>query len=208
MSPRAGISALERVEALIKRSAIFAAADAVPEQDRSCGGRPRDFPPFMWLLYDALLSVYGSGRRVESELGHAVVWSRIRQLVAERFPNDSTMWLGERPMRRHHYLYGRTTYLVRPDILEQIGDTHRQHAADQARELGLLDPHGAGSWTHPDLSRVLYADGKVVTPLFKAQPGTKIVNKSRGRSLIPASNKTPPCTGKAPAKPPGAASTS
>ena len=55
----------------------------------------------------------------------------------------------------------------------------------QARELGLLDPDGAGSWTHPDLSRTLYADGKVVTPLFKAQPGTKIVNKSTGEVRYP-----------------------
>ncbi|MGZ4804946.1 MAG: hypothetical protein ACXV5U_01060 [Ilumatobacteraceae bacterium] len=53
-------------------------------------------------------------------------------------------------------------------------------AADQARSLGLLDPDGAGSWTHPDLGRVLYADGKVITPLFKAKPGDTKINRQTG----------------------------
>jgi len=184
-SRRVGVSALERVEALITNPALYAAATAVPERQPGEGGRPRQFPVFMWLLFDALLSVYGSGRRVESELAHPVVWSRIREVVADQFPNDPSMWVGDRPMRRHHYLYGRTTYLTQPEILDEIADIHRTYAAQQARGVGLLDPDGAGSWTHPELSRVMYADGKVVTPLFKAQPGTKIVNKTTGEVRYP-----------------------
>ncbi len=44
----------------------------------------------------------------------------------------------------------------------------------------LLDPEGPGSWTHPDLSRLIYADGKVVTALFKGKAGDKRVNKETG----------------------------
>ncbi|MGD9999889.1 MAG: hypothetical protein AB7L17_21620 [Ilumatobacteraceae bacterium] len=88
-------------------------------------------------------------------------------------------------MRRHHYLYGRTRYLTHPAILDQISELHRQFAADQARQIGLLDPNGAGSWTHPDPSRVIHADGKVITPLFKAQPGDRIVNKTTGEVHYP-----------------------
>src|SRR5713226_7615733 len=83
-------------------------------------------------------------------------------------------------MRRYHYLYARTTYLARPDILAALGTRHRELAAAQAREVGLLDPDGPGSWTHPDLSRMLHADGKVVTPLFKARPGDTRVDKTTG----------------------------
>jgi hypothetical protein len=48
-----------------------------------------------------------------------------------------------------------------------------------------LDPDGPGSWTHPDLSRMLYADGKVVTPLFRAKPGDKQVDKTTGEIHYP-----------------------
>lgn len=67
---RVGISALERLEVLIGNPALYAFGDTVPAQRKSDGGRPRHYPPYMWVLYDALLSVYGSGRRVESELAH------------------------------------------------------------------------------------------------------------------------------------------
>jgi hypothetical protein len=83
-------------------------------------------------------------------------------------------------MRRHHYLYGRARYLTTPDVLDRLGEIHRACAVDQARQLGLLDPDGPGSWTHPDLSRMFYADGKVVTPLYKAKPGDTRLDRATG----------------------------
>src|SRR5439155_11212764 len=106
-----------------------------------------------------------------------------RRLVRARFPHDPGRWLPERSMRRHHYLYGRTRYLSDPEILEALGARHRRRAAEQAREIGLLDPDGPGSWTHPDLSRMLHADGKVITPLFKAQPGDRRLDRTTGELL-------------------------
>jgi hypothetical protein len=50
----------------------------------------------------------------------------------------------------------------------------------QARELGLVDPSGPGSSTHPHLSRMLYADGKVITPLFKGRLGQTRTDKATG----------------------------
>ena len=73
-------------------------------------------------------------------------------------------------MRRHHYLYGRERLLL--PIREALRDRFEDIAARQAvDELGLCDPEGPGSVTHPDLTRMMYADGKVVTPLWKAKPG-------------------------------------
>ena len=37
-----------------------------------------------------------------------------------------------------------------------------------------------GSWTHPNLSRLIYGDGKVITPLFKARPGDTKLDKATG----------------------------
>ena len=98
-----GFSALERLEALVSNPALFELADAVPEPDPSVGGRPRLYPVFMWLLFDALLSVYGSGRKVEAELAHPTVWSRLRRHVRDAQPDRSDLWLPRRPMRRTLY---------------------------------------------------------------------------------------------------------
>jgi hypothetical protein len=83
-------------------------------------------------------------------------------------------------MRRHHYLYGRNRYLSRPEVLEELGRIHREVSTRQARELELLDPAGPGSWTHPHLSRMLYADGKVLAALYRAKPGETRVDKATG----------------------------
>jgi hypothetical protein len=174
------VAALERLEALVACDELFALAAAIPETDRSRGGRPRLYPPYMWILFDALLSVYGSARRVEAELSHPIVWSHLRDLIAQRFPDDPTRHLPELPMRRHHYLYGRSAWLTRPEVLADLRRIHQACAIDQARSLGLLDPKGPGSWTHPDLTRMFYADGKVLTPLFRAHPGDRTLDRTTG----------------------------
>lgn len=175
-----GVSSFERLEALVANDELYALAEAVPTPDPTAGGRPRHYPAFAWVLFDALLSVFGSARKVEAELSHPVVWGHIRHLVRTRFPNDPDLWLPATPMRRHHYLYGRTQWLTRPDVLPELRAIHQACAADQARSLGLLDPNGPGSWTHPDLSRMIHADGKVLTPLFKPHPGDTKLDTATG----------------------------
>jgi len=179
-APSGGVAALERLEALVANPALYELAKLVPEQQASSGGRRRHYPVYMWLLYDALLSVYGSARRVEVELAHPLVWKHLRSMIRERFVDEPHLWLPDTPMRRYHYLYARTRWLTDPVILAGLRDAHRKLAADQARSMGLLDPDGQGSWTHPDLSRMLYADGKVLTPLFHAHPGDTRLNKETG----------------------------
>lgn len=184
-----GVSSLERLEALVANDELFALADAVPEPDSSQGGRPRMYPPYMWLLFDALLSVYGSGRRVEAELAHPLIWSHLRSLIRDRFPREPERWLPDEPMRRHHYTYGRNRWPTEPFVFDGLRRIHREHAVGQARQLGLLDPRGPGSHTHPHLSRMLYADGKVLTPLFKAKPGETQVDKATGEVRLVRAEK-------------------
>ena len=180
MSTR-GVSALEQVEAIIANDELYALAETIELPDDTQGGRPRHYPTFMWVLYDALISVYQSARKVEAELGHPIVWNHLRHLVQERFPNSPEVWLPAQPMRRHHYLYGRNRYLSTPAAIDRLAEVHRNHAADQARALGLMSDDGRRSWTHPDLNRLLYADGKVITPLFKARPGDTKLDKRTGQ---------------------------
>lgn len=134
----------------------------------------------MLLVYEALVSVYRSARQVEAELKHPVVWKFMRKIVKRRFPEDESKWLPSEPMKRHHYMYGRNRYLACPEILKKLMLVHRKTASVQALGIGLMDPDGPGSWTHPHLTRMLYADGKVVTPLFKAHPGDEKIDKKTG----------------------------
>jgi hypothetical protein len=182
MARTAPVGALEKVEALFSNPALYELADLVPEPDHTCGGRPRHFPAFMALAFDALLSVFGSARQVEVEIAHPLVWGLIRDTVAEHRPD---LVLPVRPMRRHHHRYLRDRYLTDPGILAALGDLHRRLAIDQARSLGLLDPDGGGSYTHPDLARMLYADGKVITPLFRAGPDDRKLDKTTGELRVP-----------------------
>ncbi len=170
----------------------------------SKGGRGRDYPDFMYLAYEALISVYASARQVE--LAHKVVWKLMRRTVKKMFPDDEAMRLPSKPMRRHHYLYGRNRYLSNPAVLEGLAKLHRKLAARQARELGLMDPAGPGSWTHPHLSRRLYSDGKVITPLYKTRPGDERVDRktarpSSRRSSLPRWPTSSGCTSWAPSTP-------
>ena len=153
---------------------LFDLAAEVPEPDPARGGRRRHYPAYAWLLFDALLSVHQSARRVEAELAHPLVWGHLRSLIRARFPKEPAMWLPDAPIRRHHYLYGRTRHLTAPEVLERLATVHRVHAVADARRLGLLDPDGPGSFTHPDLSRMIHADGKVITPLYRAQHPTRV----------------------------------
>jgi hypothetical protein len=74
----------------------------------------------------------------------------------------------------------RNRYLTDPEILKQLEQIHREAAARQALQLGLLDLAAGGSWTHPHLDRVLYGDGKVITPLYRAKPGDVRLDRSTG----------------------------
>jgi len=114
------VALLDRVEAVLRNPALYALAEAVPEQ-KAGGGRPRDYPPVMLLVFEALISVYGSARQVEAELGHPVIWDQVRRAVKQ----EADCELPTRPMRRYHYLYGRSRYLAEPAVLAELQECCR-----------------------------------------------------------------------------------
>jgi hypothetical protein len=174
------VSALERLDAILANPATYELAKVLPEPDHSHGGRRRQYPAFTLFVFEALLSVYGSARQVEAELSHPLVWQHICTAVRKRFPDRADLHLPVPPMRRHHYLYARRRALEVPGFLDALAARHRELAAGQAQELGLCDPNGPGSWTHPDLSRMIHADGKVIAPLYRAKLGDTRVDKLTG----------------------------
>lgn len=174
------VSTFDRIEAIFRNEAIYELAKLIPEHEEGDAGRPRDFPSYMLFAYEALISVFESARKTDAELSHRHVWRFIQRIVKKMHKQNPEMWLPSKRYTRHHYMYGRNRYLTDPVILERIQELHRKLAAEQAREIGLLDPEGEGSFTHPSLDRLVYGDGKVVTPLYKAKPGTTRVDKETG----------------------------
>ena len=100
--PSPGVATLDQVEAILRNPAIYTLAALIPEPRRGVGGRRRGYPAFMYLTFEALISVYGSARQVESELAHRVVWKLMRRTVKRTFPDNPGIRLPPRPMRRHH----------------------------------------------------------------------------------------------------------
>ncbi len=148
----------ERLEAL-------AALEANPSR----GGRPRAYPLVCALIWDGLVSVFGSARQVDVELAcpDSGWWDLIRRAAAKK----AGVLLPEQPMRRHHYRYFRDRYLTATDAqLAEIADAFTTHAARLAVQIGLCDPNGDGSFTHPSADRVVAGDGKVLTPRYKTSP--------------------------------------
>ncbi|MDP9222264.1 MAG: hypothetical protein M3P18_00120 [Actinomycetota bacterium] len=119
LKPRVPPASLEKVEAILRNPALYELAKAIPEQDG--GGRPRSYPSFMFLVFDALLSVWRSARQVEAELAHPLVWRFMRRIVVELFPDEPQLQLPTLPMRRHHYTYMRDRYLTDPKVLQELG---------------------------------------------------------------------------------------
>jgi hypothetical protein len=48
--PYPGIAAMDRVQAILRNPAVYHLAGTIP-QARSTTGRPRDYPPFMHLVF-------------------------------------------------------------------------------------------------------------------------------------------------------------
>src|SRR5438477_13061287 len=125
------VGALERLDAILANPATYELAAVVPESDHSRGGRPSQFPGFMFIVFEALLSVYGSARQVEAELAYPLVWRHVCTAVRCRFPDRVDLHLPATPMRRHHYLYARKRTLHIPGLLDEIAGRHRELAAHQ-----------------------------------------------------------------------------
>src|SRR5690606_21695799 len=70
--------------------------------------------------------------------------------------------------------------LRRLNTLPLLISEFERGSAPQAIEMGICDPDGPGSLSHPHPLRTLTSDGKVITPLSRAKPSTPIVDRTTG----------------------------
>jgi hypothetical protein len=176
-----GVSSWEKIEAVLGNEEMYRLADVIPDPEPAKGGRPRDFPTFAYLFFGLAIDIYNSARQAEAELADPWVWQRICDFVRSMFPDDERMWLPpDRQLRSFHWRYFRDAYLTGSDEFEALRAVHEEVSIEQAIEMHLCDPNGPGSVNHPDPTRIVFGDGKVIAPLYKAKPATEIRDKVTG----------------------------
>jgi hypothetical protein len=174
-----GVADLERVTALLANRDLYTLLDGYPEPDRTRGGRPQIYP-------DWLLVAYGALRAVETAPKGPIVWDFIRDAVRQQFPNDPSRWLPDHPPSRTWYV--KRKQKLKGLGLEPLREAFTLSAVAIARELGLLDPDGAGSLTHPDPARMIHCDGKAIRQMYNGAPGDTrdviIMNSETGEVTV------------------------
>ena len=181
----AAMSTPEQITAVFSHRALYEMAAVVPEKDRV--GRPRAFPTYLVLGFAVLQRVFRSGARAETELTDPATWQTLRSAVAAAqaaFTDLDIVDPGPRPPHWDAYRYARDRYLTDPEIQEDLVAVFTWHAVCQAREMGLLDPHGPGSLCHPDPSRTVYGDGTVIRPMYRPPAARRSTDPATGDTTV------------------------
>lgn len=174
------LSVRERVDVVLRDDAVFRSAEVIPAKGEGSVGRRRTYPDFVWTLWPVLRDIFGSHTAVQRELGRGGWWRYIRRELRRLRPELPE--LPAEPPRRQAYEYYRDSYLATDQGIRRSQEIHTKLATEQAKEAGNLDPNGGGSFTHPDITRCQYGDGKVIDSLYKAKPGTRTVNRATGQA--------------------------
>ena len=166
-----GVSDLETIDAIFSNPDLYTLPDGLVTRDPTKGGRPQLYPDYLILGVDAMAVIYTSLRAAVAALYGPVVWARVRALVERQFPEDPSKWLPDKPPTRTWYYRRRKALTDAGIVLEELLARFRVSAVSTAREIGLLDPEGPGTTTHPDLSRMIYHDGKAIRQMYNTAPG-------------------------------------
>ena len=175
----------QQIEAIFSHPALYDLGKLIPAEQPV--GRPAHHPGYLLLGYGVLARLFRSGNRVQTELSDPATWQIICGAVAamaEARPDLVDRLPGAKPPRWEAFRYARNRYLTDPDILRALQDAFTEAAVGQAHELGLLDPAGPGSLSHPDRSRVVYGDGTVVRPLYRPPTAKLSTDPATGKTKV------------------------
>lgn len=179
MTPLPTPGSLEELENVMDSETFWQWAEPALNVEPSRTGRRPIHPLYMGLVFEIVADIHQGYRKAEAELRHPVVWRMVQAAVRKRFPRDPSQWLGDSPMRRHHYDY-MTRNIAAQEAIAAFREAVRVGAVVLTRRAGIMDPEGPGSLTHPDASRCLYGDGKVLTPRYRARMGETRVDLETG----------------------------
>jgi hypothetical protein len=170
------------VMALLESAGFLAVVSMVPKQDRSMGGRPRLYPDWCYVMFHALSSHFRSARAIDRFFEDEINWRLIRNWSTRHWPHNPELHAPATPYQRHHYRHMRDI-CVQTDVLATLREAMTNAACELAQQIGLCDPAGEGSWTHPSLDRTLHADGKVLSAPSRYAPDEPVVDRATGEVL-------------------------
>ncbi|HEX5542510.1 MAG TPA: hypothetical protein VFX60_13285 [Micromonospora sp.] len=170
---------LERLRAVLTSTGLYQVA-AHLDGERPVG-RPPVNPGYVLLAYGILARLTRSGTRVEVDLAEPHTWAYARTLMTQA---EQRRALGlpepaERPPTWDHWRWYRNHHLATDDALGVLASVFPAQATALARQVGLLDPHGPGSPTHPHPTRAVYGDGTTVRPMYRP-PETVMIDLPDG----------------------------
>lgn len=164
-------------------------------------GRRRANPTYVTLAYGVLARLARSGIRVELDLAEPHTWTAARRLMSEAIDRHGLDLPppGATPPTWDHWRWMRNHWLTTDDGLARLGRAFPPVAVAAANRIGLLQPQGPGSFTHPDATRAAYGDGTLVRPLYRP-PETVLLHNDDGTTTVAYPD---PRTGQLLARPPG-----
>lgn len=175
-------SSRSRIKAILRHRAIYEiGAELEPE---AAVGRPRSNPAYVTLLFAALARVARSTVRVETDLMEPEMWMFVSHEINTTLRRERLELPppGRKPPGWHHWRRLRDDHLATDEGIAALQRLHLPRAVALARQVGLLDPHGPSSLTHPSHLRAIYGDGTIVRPMYRppkkaevsAEDGTKV----------------------------------
>lgn len=184
---RQALTLNQQIEAVFSHHAVYELGLMIPQKEKSDVGRRADNPGYMLVAYGVLARLFRSGIRVQTELKDPGTWQLVCDTVArvqQQHPDLVPSLPGRRPPGWESFRYARDKYLTDPEVLADLQSVFTECAVEQAQALGLLDPNGPGSFSHPHRSRVVYGDGTVVRPLYAPPPATRRTDKASGKTKV------------------------
>jgi hypothetical protein len=178
------LSLFERLRAIASDPGIVAAADVIELHDLRNGGRPRHYNAFHCLLAFVMAnSVFQTVRRTETELADPTVWRKLRKQVKKAWPDRRDLWLPKKPIRRHHILHFRDTYLSHDEGVLLLQQKLAENGLALCELIGLGGEKSGRSISQIDLRNCLEADGKVISPASRhtAEP---VLDRSTGELRV------------------------
>jgi hypothetical protein len=183
------VGTLPRIRAVLAHRTLYELGAEL--QPQAPVGRPCTHPAYVLLLFATLSRITRSSVRLETDLQDPDLWRLVRSQMLQTIEREhlDVPPPGKRPPACHHWRRLRDDHLATDEGLAQIGRLHLPGAVALAQRLGLLNPNGKASLTHPDASRAVYGDGTIVRPLY-APPRTVHTVDDHGESVTMFVNPT------------------
>jgi hypothetical protein len=174
---------MDRVRAVLRHRALYEIGAEI-QPDNPVGRKPAH-PAYLLLIYASLARVLRSGIRVETDLLEGELWDLVRHESRATLRREGLDLPppGRRPPAWHHWRRLRDDHLATDEDIAMLQRLHLPRAVGLAQRIGMLNPRGPGSMTHPSHLRAVYGDGTIVRPIY-APPKKVLVEDDHGETVV------------------------